>query len=105
MEQLKIRTGVVGYPTQGTSDTFKGWGVGVGARGWLGESFQWTFDLKHRDLRDLQNIESISLSGRYFFRRAWAVGMDYTYEKYNNAILFGRDSVGSLNVRYTFGGY
>ncbi len=105
VEWLTIRTGVVGFPVEGTSDSFKGWGVGLGARGWLGESFQWTFDVKHRDLRDLQNINSISLGGRYYFRRAWAVGMDYTYQKYNNYIVFGRDSLGSLNVRYTFGGY
>ena len=104
-EHLKVKTGNVGFPGPVTSDTFKGWGIMVGARGWLGESFQWTFDVKHRDLHDLESIYSVSLGGRYYFRRAWALGMEYTYQKYDNDILFGRDSLGSLNLRYTFGGY
>ena len=104
-ERVKIRTGVVGFPAEGTSATYKGWGVHLGLRGWLGENFQWTFGVKHRDLKDLERINSISLGGRYYFRRAWALGMDYTYQKYDNSILFARDSLGSLNVRYTFGGY
>jgi len=104
-ERLKIRTGVVGFPQPGTSDTFNGWGIQLGGRGWLGETFQWTFGVKYRDLHELESIYSVSLGGRYYFRRAWALGMDYTYQKYQNYILFGRDSLGSLNIRYTFGGY
>lgn len=104
-ERVTIRTGVVGFPQPGTSDSFNGWGIQLGGRGWLGESFQWTFGVKYRDLQKLETIYSISLGGRYYFRRAWAFGMDYTYQKYDNTILFGRDSLGSVNVRYTFGGY
>jgi hypothetical protein len=106
-ERLTIRTGVVGLPDPDTrtSDTFKGWGIQLAARGWIGESFQWSLGVKRRDLKDLEKINSISLGGRFYFRRAWAVGMDYTYQKYENHIIFGRDSLGALNVRYTFGGY
>jgi hypothetical protein len=104
-ERLKIRTGVVGFPTEGTSDTFKGWGVYLATRGWIGENFQWLFGVKHRDLKDLQKVDSLSLGGRFYFRRAWAIGMDFTYQKYENYIVYGRDSLGSLNVRYTFGGF
>jgi hypothetical protein len=105
VERLKIRTGIVGFPTEDDSETFNGWGVNLGSRGWLGESFQWTFIVNHRDFQDLSSIYSIALGGRYYIRRAWSVGMDYTYQKYDNKILFGRDSLGSLNVRYTIGGY
>lgn len=105
-ERLKIKTGVVGSPwNEGTSETFRGWAVNVGMRGWLGESFQWTAGVKYRDLRELESMYSVSVGGYYCFRRAWAVGMDYVYQKYDNKVLFARDSLGSFNVRYTFGGY
>lgn len=102
-EYLRIETGILGFDETNTRDSFKGWGATLGLRGWLGESFQWTFDVKHRDLEDLQKINSISLGGRYYIRRAWAVGMDYTYQKYDNFIVYARESLGSVNVRYTFG--
>lgn len=105
-EWLTIRTAELGFTDDLLFEqSFQGWGAVLGGRGWLGESFQWTFDVEHRELRNLADINSVSLGGRYYFRRAWAVGMDFTYQKYDNHLLFGRDSLGSLNVRYTFGGY
>jgi len=104
LERMEVRTGFVGSKGFDVKESFKGWGVGIGMRGWIGENFQWTGMVKHRDLRDLQSITSIMMGFHYFFRPAYALGMDYTYQKFDNHMLYGRDSVGTVNLRYSFGG-
>ena len=102
VERLRVKKGLVGYGGYTESESFDGWGVDIGLRGWIGESFQWNAGVKHRDLKDLQALTSITAGGRYFFSARFSLGMEFTYQKYDNQFLLARDSVGSLNFRYGF---
>ena len=103
IERLKVRFRVLGFAGSSYSQSFDGWGFGLGLRGWIGGSFQWSGGLKYRDMKDFQSLTSITLAGHYFFSPRLALGMGFTYQKYDNFLLYARDSVGSLNFRYSFG--
>jgi hypothetical protein len=102
VQRLTIRTGAVGFGGYTDSQSFNGWGVRAGVRGWLGEKFQWTGDLGYNDFKQLQALVTIGVGGSYFFTPKLSLGMDFRYQKYDNYALAAHESIGSVNLRYSF---
>jgi hypothetical protein len=97
-ERARIKAFV---PGDSATDTYNGFGISAGIRGQY-DVFEWTGELKYRDLGDLKSDIGIVIGGKYFFMPWLAAGVDLSTRKYDNGLGHFREQVASFNLRYTF---
>jgi hypothetical protein len=97
-ERARIKASI---PGDSASQTYSGFGVSAGIRGQF-DVFEWTGDLRYRNLGDLKHDIGIGIGGKYFFMPWLAVGVDLSTRKYDDGVGHFRERVASFNVRYTF---
>ena len=101
-ERFKLGASASGVGSGSTTE--KGWGLGVGLRGMIGDKMQWDGGIKYRDVGDLQGILGISVGGRYYFTPAFAVGLELSANKYDKDV-FGfslKENKALLSARFEF---
>ncbi|MEJ0099657.1 MAG: outer membrane beta-barrel protein [Pseudomonadota bacterium] len=84
------------------SDSYNGWGLSAGVRGMATDKIQWNGSVNYRDAGDIGSGIGLDLGGRYYFMPAFSVGVDLTYQKYDDTSLKQSGIVAS--ARYEFPG-
>lgn len=97
-ERARIKAFV---PGDSATDTYNGFGISAGIRGQY-DVFEWTGELKYRDIGDLKSDIGVVIGGKYFFMPWLAAGVDLSTRKYDNGLGHFREQVASFNLRYTF---
>ncbi len=62
---------------------FHGWGVNLGLRGRIGKRVQWNAGTHYSHVERVHSIPAITLGGRYFITRGFAMGLEGFLRRYN----------------------
>lgn len=91
--------GAVSYERVDSGSAESGFGVGVGLRGLVGESFELNGSVKYADIGDVGDGISFTAGARYYFTPNFAAGVDFNKLDFDS----GDADQWVIALRYDFG--